>query len=130
MAVEPTTEGEQTPARPARRPVGATFLIFGAYMGAWAVAVLDIQRSFGLSDTELGLILAIGILLAAGLNAVGGALTDRWGAGVALATVSACAGVGVAGTGRASSGTNGLRGATSVVSLHSPPSSGTASVSR
>jgi MFS family permease len=85
VAVEPTTEGEQTPARPTLRPVGGAFLIFGAYMGAWAVAVLDIQRTFGLSDTGLGLVLAIGILLAAGLNAVGGALTDRWGAGTALA---------------------------------------------
>lgn len=85
MAVEPTTEGASTPARPSLRPVAGAFLIFGAFTGAWAVAVIDIQRTFDISDAELGIVLALGILLAAVLNAVGGALTDRWGAGTALA---------------------------------------------
>jgi Major Facilitator Superfamily len=86
MAVEPTTEGAPTPApRPSLRPVGGAFLIFGSFTGAWAVAVIDIQRTFDISDAELGLVLALGILLAAAVNAVGGALTDRWGAGTALA---------------------------------------------
>jgi MFS family permease len=85
MAVEPTTDGASTPARPSLRPVRGAFLIFGAFTGAWAVAVIDIQRTFDISDAELGLVLAFGILLAAALNAVGGALTDRWGAGTALA---------------------------------------------
>lgn len=85
MAAEPTTEGDLSPVRPTLLPVGAAFLIFGTFTGAWAVAVIDIQRTFGLSDPELGVVLAIGILLAAALNAVGGALTDRWGAGTALA---------------------------------------------
>ncbi len=85
MAVEPTTEGDLTPERPALRPVAGAFLVFGSYAGAWAVAVIDIQRTFGLSDPGLGLVLALGILFAAALNAVGGALTDRWGAGTALA---------------------------------------------
>ena len=66
-------------------PVAGAFLVFGSFAGAWAVAVIDIERTFGLSDAELGTVLAIGIVLAAALNAVGGALTDRWGATVALA---------------------------------------------
>lgn len=85
MAVEPTTEGAVSPERPTLRPVAFAFIVFGSFWGAWAVAVIDIERTFKLSDAGLGVILAIGILLAAALNAVGGALTDRWGAGVALA---------------------------------------------
>lgn len=67
------------------RPVVGAFLLFGGFAGAWAVAVLDVERSFGISDAELGVILALGIVLAAAMNAVGGALTDRWGSSVALA---------------------------------------------
>jgi hypothetical protein len=85
VAVEPTTEGESIPARPTLKPVAGAFLVFGSFLGAWAVAVFDIQKTFGISDAELGLVLAAGILLGAALNAVGGALTDRWGAGTALA---------------------------------------------
>jgi MFS family permease len=67
------------------KPVVGAFLVFGGFAGAWAVAVLDVERSFGLSDAELGAVLAAGIVLAAAVNAVGGALTDRWGPGAALA---------------------------------------------
>jgi MFS family permease len=66
------------------RPVVGAFVVFGAFAGAWAIAVLDVQHTFGLSDAELGGILAAGIVLAAGVNAVGGALTDRWGPSTAL----------------------------------------------
>jgi MFS family permease len=84
VAVEPTTEGDVAP-EPTLRPVAGAFILLGSFAGALAVAVIDIKRTFGLSDAGLGLVLALGILLAAGVNAVGGALTDRWGAGVALA---------------------------------------------
>jgi MFS family permease len=47
--------------------------------------VLDVRDTFDLTDAGIALIISAGILLAAALNAVGGALTDRWGAGVALA---------------------------------------------
>ena len=70
--------------RPSLRPVAAAFLVFGSFFGAWAVAVLDVRDTFDLTDAGIALILSAGILLAAVLNAVGGALTDRWGAGVAL----------------------------------------------
>lgn len=66
------------------RPVVGAFVVFGAFAGAWAIAVLDVQHAFGLSDAALGGILAAGIVLAAGVNAVGGALTDRWGPSAAL----------------------------------------------
>ena len=64
------------------RPVAVGFVVFGGYAGTWAVSVLDIQRTFGISDAGLGALLAVGILLAAAVNALGGALTDRWGADV------------------------------------------------
>jgi MFS family permease len=70
---------------PTLRPVAGAFVVFGTFAGAWAVAVIDIERAFGLSDAGLGIVLAVGILLAAALNAIGGALTDRWGPSVALA---------------------------------------------
>jgi MFS family permease len=59
-------------------------VIFGGFAGTWAVAVLDITRTFDLSDPGLGLMLAVGILCAAALNAIGGAVTDRWGPDVAF----------------------------------------------
>jgi MFS family permease len=71
--------------RPSLRPVAATFLVFGSFFGAWAVAVLDVRDAFDLTDAGIAVIISAGILLAAAINAVGGALTDRWGAGVALA---------------------------------------------
>ncbi len=67
------------------RPVAGAFVLFGGFAGAWAVSVLDIQRTFGLSDAGLGALLAIGILFAAAVNVLGGALTDRWGANAAFA---------------------------------------------
>jgi MFS family permease len=66
------------------RPVAAAFVVFGVFAGAWAVAAVDIERTFGLSDAELGLLLAAGILGATAVAAFAGALTDRFGAGAAL----------------------------------------------
>ena len=66
------------------RPVAAAFVVFGGFAGAWAVSVLDIKRTFALSDAGLGVMLAVGILCAAVVNAMGGALTDRWGPDVAF----------------------------------------------
>jgi MFS family permease len=50
-----------------------------------AVATVDIERTFGLSDAGLGLLLAAGIIGATAVAAFGGAVTDRWGAGRSLA---------------------------------------------
>ena len=72
-------------ARGSLRPVAASFLVFGAFAGTWAVAAVDVERTFGLTDAQLGLLLAGGIAAATGIAAFSGALTDRWGAGTALA---------------------------------------------
>lgn len=83
----------EVPPRPDRarpgegslKPVAAAFVVFGFFAGAWAVAAVDVERAFGLSDAQLGVLLAAGIVAATGVAAVGGALTDRLGAGRALA---------------------------------------------
>ncbi len=66
------------------RPVAASFIIFGIYGGAWAVAAVDVERAFNLTDAELGLLLAGGILAATVVAAFGGAISDRIGAGRTL----------------------------------------------
>ncbi len=77
---------EQAAAAPAptgapRGPVAATFLALGAFWGTWAVAVADVQRTFSLSDTQLGLLLAVAIAIAAVTGAVVGHRAERWGTG-------------------------------------------------
>jgi MFS family permease len=67
------------------RLVAAAFVAFGLYGGAFAVAAIDIEQTFDLSDAGLGLLLAAGIITGTAVAAVGGILTDRWGAGVTLA---------------------------------------------
>lgn len=62
------------------RPVAVAFLVFGTFAGAWAVATVDLERTFGLSDAGLGALLAAGIAGATAVAAIGGAVTDRWGA--------------------------------------------------
>jgi MFS family permease len=59
--------------------------VFGSFWGAWAVATVDVKDTFHLSDGGLGVLLAVGVSAAAGLNALGGALSDRWGTAKALA---------------------------------------------
>jgi MFS family permease len=66
------------------RPVVASFVVFGFFAGAWAVATVDIERTFHLSDSGLGALLAAGIIAATAVAAIGGAITDRWGAGRSL----------------------------------------------
>ena len=58
--------------------------MFGFFAGAWAVATVDIERTFHLTDAGLGLLLAAGILAATAVAAVGGAVTDKYGAGRSL----------------------------------------------
>lgn len=70
--------------RASLRPVAASFVVFGIFAGAWAVAAIDVERAFDLTDAQLGLILAAGIGAATAVAVFGGALTDRWGARRAL----------------------------------------------
>jgi MFS family permease len=71
--------------RSSLRPVAAAFVVFGLYGGAFAVAAIDIEQAFDLTDAGLGFLLAAGIITGTAVAAVGGILTDRWGAGVTLA---------------------------------------------
>jgi len=67
------------------RPVVTAFFVYGCFAGAWAVATVDVERTFRLTDAGLGALLASGIVAATVFAAVGGAITDRWGAGRSLA---------------------------------------------
>jgi predicted MFS family arabinose efflux permease len=51
-------------------PVVASFVLFGVFWGSWAVMVYDIQRAFGLSDAQLGVLLAVAVAVAGGSSAV------------------------------------------------------------
>ncbi len=74
-----------TTSRPTTlRPVAVAFFVFGIYAGGWAVATIDVERTFHLSNTGLGALLAAGIVSATVVAAFGGAITDRFGAGHSL----------------------------------------------
>jgi MFS family permease len=66
------------------RPVAVAFVVFGFFAGGWAVATVDIERTFRLTDTGLGALLAAGIIAATAVTAIGGTVTDRYGAGRSL----------------------------------------------
>ncbi|HEV7526154.1 MAG TPA: MFS transporter [Acidimicrobiia bacterium] len=66
------------------RPVAVAFFVFGGFAGALAVATVDIERTFHLTDAGLGALLTAGIVAATGVAAFGGAITDRFGAGRSL----------------------------------------------
>jgi MFS family permease len=61
-------------------PVVAAFTTFGLFWGSWAVMVFNLQRTFGLSDAELGGVLALAIALAGASSAVMAPLANRVGA--------------------------------------------------
>jgi MFS family permease len=60
--------------------VVATFLTFGLFWGSWAVMVFNIQHTFALSDSALGLVLALAIAVAGASSAVMAHLANRVGA--------------------------------------------------
>jgi MFS family permease len=60
--------------------VVAAFVIFGGFWGSWAVMVFNIQRTFALSDSALGVMLAVAVAVAGVTCAVMGHLADRVGA--------------------------------------------------
>jgi MFS family permease len=61
-------------------PVVAAFITFGLFWGSWAVMVFNLQRTFALSDAELGFVLALAIALAGASSAVMAHLANRVGA--------------------------------------------------
>ena len=67
------------------RPVAAAFVCFGVFWGTWAVSVLDIKATLGVSNGAFGLVLSVALLAAAAANVVAGPLSERWGTGRTLA---------------------------------------------
>ncbi len=65
-------------------PVAASFALFGLFWGGFAVAVADLQVDLGRSHGGLGTLLSLALAGAAVANAVGGALTERWGTSTVL----------------------------------------------
>jgi MFS family permease len=61
-------------------PVVAAFVTFGLFWGSWAVMLFNIQRSFHLSDSAIGVLLAVAVAVAGASSAVTSHLADRVGA--------------------------------------------------
>jgi MFS family permease len=61
-------------------PVVAAFVTFGLFWGSWAVMVFNIQKTFHISDSLLGLMLALAVAVAGVTSAVMAHLADRVGA--------------------------------------------------
>ncbi len=81
---DPMSRQSTTPRPGTLRPVAVAFVVFGFFAGAWAVATVDIERTFHLTDAGLGALLAAGIIAATAVTAIGGTVTDRYGAGRSL----------------------------------------------
>jgi MFS family permease len=60
--------------------VVATFYTFGLFWGSWAVMLFNIQRAFSLSDSAVGVLLAVAVAVAGASSAVMAHLADRVGA--------------------------------------------------
>ena len=65
--------------------VAATFVVFGTFWGAWAVAAADVEDALGLSHGQFGLLLSVALAGAVASNAMGGALAERRGTAPVLA---------------------------------------------
>jgi MFS family permease len=61
-------------------PVVACFFTFGLFWGSWAVMLFYIQHTYGLSDGQLGVVLAVAVAVAGASSAVTAHLADRVGA--------------------------------------------------
>ncbi len=66
--------------RRALLPIGGTFVVFGMFWGSWAVATADIRSSYGLSDAQLGTLLAVAVTVSGIVGAIVGNRAERWGA--------------------------------------------------
>ncbi|MFZ4517119.1 MAG: MFS transporter [Microthrixaceae bacterium] len=65
-------------------PLVGTFVLLGLFMGGWAVMTPEIEAALDGGPGRLGLVLSGALLVAAGANVAGGALTERWGTTRAL----------------------------------------------
>ena len=91
MASSPDNGHVQT--RTSLTLVAASFVLFGVFWGAWAVAAADVERALGLSHAGFGLLLSAALVVGAAANAVGGMLAERRGTARMLATALAIWGV-------------------------------------
>jgi MFS family permease len=66
--------------RTALLPIGGTFVVFGMFWGSWAVATADVRTTYGLSDAQLGSLLAAAVTVSGVVGAVVGNRAERWGA--------------------------------------------------
>jgi hypothetical protein len=66
--------------RTALLPIGGTFVVFGMFWGSWAVATADVRTTYGLSDAQLGSLLAVAVTVSGIVGAVVGNRAERWGA--------------------------------------------------
>ncbi len=60
--------------------MAAAFATFGLFWGSWAVMLFDIQRAYGLTDAQTGLLLGVAVAVAGASSAVMAHLSDRVGA--------------------------------------------------
>lgn len=63
----------------------ATFGVFGALFGVWAVVLADLQTTLQISDGQLGLAITIGFVASFPTMIIGGRLADRFGARTLIA---------------------------------------------
>ncbi len=70
----------RTDQRGALLPIGGSFVVFGMFWGSWAVATADIRTTYGLSDAQLGSLLAVAVAVSGTLGAIVGNRAERWGA--------------------------------------------------
>jgi sugar phosphate permease len=61
-------------------PIGGSFVVFGMLWGSWAVATADVRTTYGLSDAQLGSLLAVAVTVSGIVGAVVGNRAERWGA--------------------------------------------------
>jgi hypothetical protein len=66
--------------RGALLPIGGSFIVFGMFWGSWAVATADIRSTYGMSDAQLGSLLAVAITVSGIVGAIVGNRAERWGA--------------------------------------------------
>jgi len=71
--------------RGALLPIGGSFIVFGMFWGSWAVATADIRTTYGMSDAQLGSLLAVAVTVSGIVGAVVGNRAERWGAVPTLA---------------------------------------------
>lgn len=64
--------------------MAGTFATLGTFIGTWTVVTPEVESALGGGPGRLGLVLTAALVVAAGMNTVAGALTERRGTSAAL----------------------------------------------